>query len=77
MALVSPVFTKINKNTQFLQTTWLVNHWMFQNQSQTNIFNQNKTRNYKIIYITQELRIQFNRKTVSVSLRKNGVSNKD
>ena len=43
---------------------------MLQNKSQTNIFNQSKTRNYKIIYTTQELRIEFNRKTVSVSIRK-------
>ena len=43
---------------------------MLQNKSQTNIFNQSKTRNYKIIYTTQEPRIEFNRKTVSVSIRK-------
>ena len=50
---------------------------MLQNKSQTNIFNQSKTRNYKIIYNTQELRIEFNRKTVSASIRKKKIFNKN
>ena len=57
--------------------SWTGDQWMLQNKSHTDIFNQSKTRNYKIIYTTQELRIEFNRKTVSVSIRKNVFSNKD